>query len=305
MTIVKPYLWMTDFTPQREWIDNKGLLLWLAFFFSEIGAGVYMVSLFSGFWAGCLVGWLSCAVLGGGLHMAYLGRPGRAWRSILRPGSSELSRGIIGMGLFLGVGVFQLAPELAGGLPWGGEALFFKIVLSIFAFFVITHGFMTLSFMRALPFWNSGLMPVLSLASGLWVGTQVLAAIAMCYRSTVLPTVMEPIARWFLFSYVLFAVFYLWSAWHGPMAAKRSLLTLLKGELAPVFYPGVILVAFVVPVLITLYLWGRAVDTAQGALWLRIMCALGGDLALRYSILKAARYVPLINTNIISGAQWP
>ena len=86
MNIVKPYLWMTDFTPQKEWIDGKGVLLWLAFFFSEIGAGVYLVSLFFGSWFGCLAGWIGCAVLGGGFHVAYLGRPGRAWRSILRPG---------------------------------------------------------------------------------------------------------------------------------------------------------------------------------------------------------------------------
>lgn len=304
---MKPYLWMTDFTPQKEWIDGKGVLLWLAFFFSEIGAGVYMVSLFLESWAGCLAGWVGCAALGGGLHMAYLGKPSRAWRSILRPGSSELSRGIILMGLFLVVGAFQLAPGLGlfSGLPWVGKALFFKIVLSILAFFVITHGFMTLSFMRALPFWNSAMMPVLSLASGLWVGTQIVAAMAMCNRSPVLLTAMEPIARWFLFSYVLFAVFYLWNSWHGPMATKRSLRTLLRGALAPVFYPGVVLVAFVVPLLITLYLWGKPVDTAQGLLWLRILCAFVGDLVLRYCILKAARYVPLINSNIVSGAQLP
>jgi len=69
----KPYLWMVDFTPQREWIDRQGLLLWLAFFFSEIGAGIYLVSLFLGFRAGSLIGWLTCALLGGGLHLGYFG----------------------------------------------------------------------------------------------------------------------------------------------------------------------------------------------------------------------------------------
>ncbi len=33
--------WMVKATPQREWIEAKGMFLWLAFFFSEIGAGVY------------------------------------------------------------------------------------------------------------------------------------------------------------------------------------------------------------------------------------------------------------------------
>ena len=59
---MKPYLWMTDYTPQEEWIDRQGLLLWLAFFFTEIGAGLYVVSLFFKFWTGCLLGWLISAV---------------------------------------------------------------------------------------------------------------------------------------------------------------------------------------------------------------------------------------------------
>ena len=101
---MNPYFWMTDFTPQKEWIDGKGLLLWLAFFFSEIGAGVYVVSLFLEFRTGCVAGWIACALLGGGLHTAYLGKPERAWRAILRPGSSELSRGIIILGTFSGGG---------------------------------------------------------------------------------------------------------------------------------------------------------------------------------------------------------
>lgn len=105
---MKPYLWMTDFTPQKEWIDGRGLLLWLAFFFSEIGAALYMVSLFLNYWVGCVAGWLVCAILGGGLHLAYLGKPQRSWRSILRSGSSELSRGIIIMSLFLVLGALNL-----------------------------------------------------------------------------------------------------------------------------------------------------------------------------------------------------
>ena len=76
---MKPYFWMIDYTPQKEWIDGRGLWLWLAFFFSEIGAGLFIVSLFLGFWLGGVIGWISCA-LGGGLHLVYLGKPLRAWR---------------------------------------------------------------------------------------------------------------------------------------------------------------------------------------------------------------------------------
>ncbi len=294
---MKDYLWMTDFTPQTEWIDGRGVLLGLAFFFSEIGAGVYMVSLFLGYWIGCLTGWLCCALLGGVLHLAYLGKPGRAWRAILRPASSELSRGIILMGLFLVLGAFQLIIGLNGA-----GSFLFKIVLGILAFFVITHGFMTLSFIRALSFWNSAILPVLSLASGLWVGSQVAAALTMASNGDVFLGTLEPIARWFLFSYILLAIFYLWNARHGSLASKRSFVALWSRDLAVIFYPGVVLAAFVVPVMITLYLWEKPVHIPHTLLWLRILFVIVGDMALRFCIMKAARYVPLINSNIISGA---
>ena len=74
------YEWMIKATPQRQWIESRGILLWLAFFFSEIGAGVYFVSLISNFNNGLIAGWLMTLVLGGLIHTLYLGNPLRAWR---------------------------------------------------------------------------------------------------------------------------------------------------------------------------------------------------------------------------------
>ncbi len=303
---MKPYLWMTDFTPQREWIDGKGLLLWMAFFFSEVGAGLYLVSLFLGFWTGCLTGWISCGLLGGGLHIAYLGKPMRAWRSVLRPKSSELSRGIILMGAFVILGGLQLAPgvDFLSGLPWKGDSLLFKIVLGILAFFVIIHGFITLSFMRAVPFWNSATMPALSLSSGVWMGTQVSMALALILGQTQVLGTVEPVARWFFFSYVLLVLFYLWGAGHGPLASQKSLALMIKGDLAPLFFLVVVPVALFIPSMITLYFFSKPVETAVGLLWIRIFSAVLGDVALRYCIFKAARYMPLINSNIVSGPRF-
>lgn len=299
---MKGYLWMTDYTPQREWIEGQGILLWLAFFFTEIGAGLYLVSLYLGFTAGALAGWLICALLGGGLHMAYLGKPLRAWRSMLRPRSSELSRGIIIMSLFLFVGALQLASALEiPGLPWNGGEIFFKIFQSVLGFFVITHGFMTLSVIQGIPFWNSAVMPVLSLASGIWVGAQAMTGLALVMGAEGLVIRVEPVIRWFLFSYVLLAAFYLWNSAHGLPAAKKSLQVLLRGELSPLFYIGVVVVSFLVPTALTL--WIAALGDSITAAWLipRLSCAVVGDLAFRYCVFRAARYTPLINTNIARG----
>ena len=39
------YDWMAKYTPQTEWIERRGVLLWLAFFFIELGAGVFFMRL--------------------------------------------------------------------------------------------------------------------------------------------------------------------------------------------------------------------------------------------------------------------
>ncbi|MBW1767906.1 MAG: DMSO reductase, partial [Deltaproteobacteria bacterium] len=243
---MKPYLWMTDYTPQEEWIDRQGLLLWLAFFFTEVGAGLYLVSLFFGFWRGCLVGWLF-AILGGGLHMLYLGKPERAWRAILRPVKSELSRGLIIMSLFLAFGAIQIAPSVSilSALPWKSGLLFLKILMTILSFFVITHGFMTMNVMASIPFWNSAILPVFSVASGIWIGTQL--AMGFGFSDRGLLTSLEPVARWSLFIYAFLIIYYLWNANHATMAVRESLKIILKGELSRYFYTGVVMIGLIVP----------------------------------------------------------
>ena len=299
----KPYFWMMRFTPQKEWIDRKGLLFLLAFFFVEIGAGIYIVSLFVGFQLGNLLGWLICAILGGGLHFAYLGKPERAWRVILRPQISEISRGTILLTIFLILGAFQIAPSFSffSSLPWSSNSLFFKIVMPFLSFFVITHGFMTLSVVSALPFWNSATLPVLSLASGVWLGTQLATGLSLGVNQNEVFVLLEPVARWSLFSYVFISGFYLWNAKHGSLAAQESLKLLTKGEIAPIFYVGVILIAFLVPVFITSLIYGNSAESIHELLYLRVGCAFVGDLTFKYCILKAARYLPLIESKASSG----
>jgi len=288
---------MTDYTPQEEWIDRQGLLLWLAFFFTEVGAGLYLVSLFFGFWRGCLVGWLF-AILGGGLHMLYLGKPERAWRAILRPVKSELSRGLIIMSLFLAFGAIQIAPSVSilSALPWKSGLLFLKILMTILSFFVITHGFMTMNVMASIPFWNSAILPVFSVASGIWIGTQL--AMGFGFSDRGLLTSLEPVARWSLFIYAFLIIYYLWNANHATMAVRESLKIILKGELSRCFYTGVVMIGLIVPMGITVYFWSNNPGSGQGLVFLRILCAIIGDVTLRYVISKSGRYSPLIYTNV-------
>jgi hypothetical protein len=145
------YEWMTKHTPQEEWIAGKGIFLWLAFFFSEIGAGIYFVSLFLNFRSGLLIGWLVSLILGGLTHLAYLGNAMRIWRVFLRPASSEISRGLWTVLLFGVIGFFQVTPEVISGLPWTGDSSALKTIMGILCILLITHGFLTMNVVKALP----------------------------------------------------------------------------------------------------------------------------------------------------------
>jgi hypothetical protein len=63
------YHWMINYTRQTEWIDRRGLILWIAFYTGGLGGGLYLVSLFFNSIWGMFIGWLIVAVLKGGAHL--------------------------------------------------------------------------------------------------------------------------------------------------------------------------------------------------------------------------------------------
>ena len=68
------------YTAQHEW----AWLITAAFFFGSVGAGLFLVSYFVGFWQGALAGLLSVAVLKSIAHVLFLGKPLRAWRAVAK-----------------------------------------------------------------------------------------------------------------------------------------------------------------------------------------------------------------------------
>jgi len=284
---------MVTFTPQEEWIAGKGKFLWLAFFFSEMGAGIYFVSLFAPFRPGWLLGWLVSLVLGGLTHMAYLGKMTRGWRILLRPASSELSRGLWVILLYGVIGLFQVAPIVVPGLPWKGNGGALMAVMGIICILMIIHGSLTMSVVRALPLWNSPMMIPLSLASGILLGSQAVEWMVFVAGGSV--RAPELWSRWSLLGYMGILVIFLWSAFHTSETARESVRRMLRGPLSALFYLGVVVVGLIIPFVITLRLWaGDAEGAGVGILFLRFMCVLAGDLLLRYQIMRGGLYSPLL-----------
>ena len=288
-----PYDFMVKHTPQEAWIKGKGVLLWLAFFFSEIGAGIYLVSLFLNLSSGCILGWILTLLVGGGLHVAYLGKPLRVFYMFLKPGKSELSRGLWVILLFAIFGFIQLAPVVFKGASLADTALAISILVGILCVLIIAHGFLTMSIIRALPVWNSSMMVPLALVSGVYVGSQVVSVLGG--NSGLNLNATEVWVRWTLFGYMGCLAIFLMGAAHASTAAQVSIKQLLAGKWSLPFYGGVVAVGLIIPLIITAVIWGSDTPNAsQGLLWIRCLCAIVGDLMMRYGIMKNASYAPLI-----------
>lgn len=282
---LKPYEWMVNPTRQQQWIDNQGVFLWLAFFFSEIGAGLYFVSLFYEFKAGLVLGWLITLVLGGLIHVLYLGNPLRAWRMIMKPNTSELSRGIWIIGIFAALGFLQI-------ISGGSFNIVLNTIMGILCLLIISHGFATMNVIRALPAWSSTMVLPLSVISGVWVGFQILQFMFAVSRPAEVASGMEVWSEVFFFAYVLCIILYVWGTFHSNEIGKESVLMMGRDDLQRISLIGVGGLGVVLPLICSLIMWGG--DTNAFLIFLRLASVFAGDLAVRYVIMKSAVYKPLL-----------
>ena len=74
--------WMVKPMHQKEWIERRGIMIWIAEVFSSLGSGLFLVSLFMNSWWGLLVGWLIIMFLKLPIHVAYFGKPWRFYQTI-------------------------------------------------------------------------------------------------------------------------------------------------------------------------------------------------------------------------------
>lgn len=148
------YEWMVDYTPQTEWVEGKGVMFCLAFFFIQLGAGMFFVSSIFRILLGEFLGWLICAVLGGGFHLLHLGHPMRFYRMVLRPQTSWVSRGLLFVIVFLILGGLQMVFSLRG-IP----SLTLLIIANILAFLTVIYGGFAMNCINGIPFGTQPYFP--------------------------------------------------------------------------------------------------------------------------------------------------
>jgi formate-dependent nitrite reductase membrane component NrfD len=283
---------MVNYTPQTEWVEGKGVIFWLAFFFIELGAGMFLVSSIFHNLLGEFIGWLICAVLGGGFHLLYLGHPMRFYRMVLRPQTSWVSRGLLFVVAFLILGSLQMVFSLRGI-----SSLVFLVVANILAFLTVIYGGFAMNYINGIPFWNTALLPVLYAVAGFWGGAGLSMAVLLNsgVSAGALPGV-EEFSRALLVGFIVIFPTYLIAARYGLPAGKASVSEMVGGRLWPLFWIVVVFLGLVLPMGVVIYsLVVGLEETPFILLYLSITFELLGDLFLRYLILKNGFYNPLVS----------
>ncbi|MFC1910118.1 DmsC/YnfH family molybdoenzyme membrane anchor subunit [Chloroflexota bacterium] len=255
--------------------------------------GLYLVSLyFNSFW-GMLAGWAIVALLKGGLHLAFLGKPMRFWRIMLRPQASWLARGFVFVLLFSGLGAVQLVASSL--MPGSILEVVLKGLVGMSAFAVAIYTGFVLNDVKAVPFWNSRLLPLLFVLCGILGGFGLSVVIAISGGNISLHAA-EIGSQWVLILNIALIVTYLWRAMHRSETGKKSVLEQLQGGLAPVFWIGVVACGIIIPI-IAVFARKFLGDLSTGLILGGVACEVIGGFSLRYCVLKAGAYEPLVTVS--------
>ena len=268
-----------------------------AFFFGELGAGLFFVSFFYQVMPGMILGLAVTGILKTYFHMAHMGVPARSWRAMLRPDRAWVSRGLITIGIFTAFGILHVLTEFNGLFGFiagdGTLALVIKTVAAAAALGVMAYHGLAMSDSPAISLWRNSLMPFASVGYALVSGaalTAVLGGGALVSEiSTALPA-LQTLVLYILIANTLVVLGLLFTARNGSPGAQVSANLLLQGSLAKRFVPLVLVVGLAVPLVLLLL--------APQALWVTGLVAvtiLAGYYTFRVFIFKAAVYEPIMS----------
>lgn len=295
-----PHEWMVKYTPQTEWIERRGILVWIAEVFTSLGAGLYLVSLFysvidlsASLW-GMALAWIIIMFFKVPLHILYFGKPFRFWRTV-PPFSkafktSWFTRGITFTILFGGAAFIQIL--LSYFLPGSALDIAFRVFGGIFAFLVGIYSGFIMSYCRSVPFWNTALVPLILLFAGIADGFALIMIVGLA-GVHVNQMLVELGTQIMLVVNIVIMGAFLWNATYTSKTAKYSAMLLLKGNLALPFWVGVVGFGMIIPLVISVssYFAGEA---SAPLLITAIVIHTVGAVALKYVLLKAGVHNPLL-----------
>lgn len=169
-----------------------------------------------------------------------------------------------------------------------------EIASGIFAFCLIIYTGFLMAASPAISFWNNALLPIVFVGASWWSGASLAEAVHALRPDIVMVHVqrLEPL-NFLLGTSAVVALFcYLWVNYNSTPAAKESVRYLLWSRFSPAFYLGALVLGIIIPmaILIPAYLG----EFPGGWLAVAGFSELAGSFVLRYALLKAGIYPPVI-----------
>jgi formate-dependent nitrite reductase membrane component NrfD len=260
-------------------LEGLSVTLFMAFAFLNVVPGMVLS-----------IALLIVAVL---LLLSHLGHPMRAWQAILNFRHSWVSRGTVVIGTFIGLGMVYVGMPAVLHIEMG-ESMTLAIALSLIVagIFILLYPGFVMSASPAIPFWSSGLMPVLSLINGLASGGMVVLLLYVTAILQVDTTVgsidLVTLQQSVLIVLAMTTFTYMVTMSNAGVAASLSATYLMTQEplLFWVLAVGGGLLLPIAAIVLTLTL-GVA---PMGLLWVAVAARLVGDVAGRYAFLKGGIY---------------
>jgi formate-dependent nitrite reductase membrane component NrfD len=294
--------WMVEPMPQKEWIERRGLMVFIAETFTSLGSGLYLVSLMMDNWWGMLVGWMIIMFLKLPVHLAYFGKPLRFYRTI-PPFSnawktSWFARGILFTIFFSGFAFIQLfvgQPNVAEFIGPAATPVYyvFGVLGGIFALMTGIYGGFIMNYCKSVPFWNTWILPVVFILAGIADGFALIMGISLAGGGSDIATA-EFWGRITLIVNALLIAAYLVKASYSSTISRLSARQLIVGHVAVVFWLGIVILGIITPLVISISSV-YAGEASSNLLITAIVCHTVGAFSLKYCLLKVGIHRPIMD----------
>jgi formate-dependent nitrite reductase membrane component NrfD len=294
--------WMVKPMPQKEWIERRGMMVCISEVFTGLGSGLYLVSLFVNNWWGMAVGWLIIIFLKIPVHLAYFGKPFRFYRT-MPPFSkawrtSWSARGIVFTIFFCSFALVQLTV----GQPYikiliGPAAMplywVFGALAGLSALFTGVYSGFIMNYCKSVPFWNTGILPIVFPLAGISDGFGLIMAIGLAGGDVNIASA-EMWGRVTLMVNTFIIIIYLINASCDSAVARLSVRELIVGRVAVAFWGGLIVLGIMVPLAISVSSFFTGAEASSIMLITAITCHTIGAFSLKYCLLKVGIHRPII-----------
>ena len=266
-----------------------------AFFFGELGAGIFLIAAVTGYLPGMFLGLLTTLVLKTYFHLSHMGVPSKSWRAILRPDRSWISRGLLGIVFYGGFGFAYL------GLEWLGLADQLGISAALVdacrylaiaaALVVATYQGFAMSHSTAIALWNTGMMPLSSLAYAITAGLLVNLGLGSAdWYAGHLGDTLRTIALVMLGVLAIIQLSLIHAAYHGTRAGRKSIELLTRSFYAQWYWGITWLVGIALPAFLLASARGSYAATLAAMLGV-----LAGFYSFRLLMFKAGLFEPIMS----------